>query len=130
MRAAWLYWIVLVVGVDTYQALAAYRVYELKITPYAATAAKGKNSNARPKSRPKSRKVLSTVDHLQWGALYAQTRGESVQLVDTWYCPGDTSRKGLCKKPKEKKRLVRDPAALSPYDREKRIPLGRQPVIP
>ena len=97
---------------------AAYRVYQLKITPYDARGKKGK-----------PRTVLSTVDHIQYESLYGSYRWDRVELVDHWYCPGDTSRRAFCKKPKERRGADRAPAS---YDKPKRISLPRnlQPVIP
>lgn len=98
-------------------AFASYRVYKLRVTQYDISTKKNI-----------TRVVTSTLDHLQYESYHAGYGRMKVDLVDTWYCPGDTSRKKYCDKPKEKD-TVRGPAA---YNREKRTPLpyNRQPVIP
>jgi TatA/E family protein of Tat protein translocase len=95
---------------------AAYRVFKLKVTTY------------DPKNRPKKvRIVLSTVDHLQYQYFYNVALTEKVELLDHWYCPGDTGNyRALCKPPKEKKTAGRKPASAG----EIQLPLNRQPIIP
>ena len=75
-----------------------------------------------------TRNVLSTLDHIQYEHYNAGYGRMKVDLVDTWYCPGDTSRRKFCTKPKEKDTV----RGLAAYDRAKRSPLSynRQPVIP
>jgi len=72
-------------------AKASYRVYQLKVQHYDA---KGK-----PK---KVEKVLSTLDSSQYENYHGGYRSTKVELLDTWFCPGDTSRKKYCPKPKER----------------------------
>ncbi len=94
---------------------ASYRVHELKISYY------------DPSGVPvKTETVLSTLDHLQYEHYHSGFRVIRAELKDTWYCPGDTSRKKFCEKPKDQ--ASRGPASTDP----KRIslPLGRQPVMP
>lgn len=97
---------------------AAFRLYELKVTYFDPQL-----------KRNVTKTVKSTLDHLQYEHYHSGYGRMEVKLIDTWYCPGDTSRRKLCKKPKEKK-IPRDIA--SAYDKEKRtaIPLNRQPIIP
>ena len=73
------------------------------------------------------RGLLSSLDHLQWEHVYGGYRWSKVELVDTWYCPGDTSRRAYCPKPTGVK--TRGPASTL----DKRggwLPYDRQPVIP
>ena len=96
---------------------ASYRVYKLKVVQYDISTKKNL-----------SLEVMSTMDHLQYEHYRSGYGRMKVSLLDTWYCPGDTSRHKLCMKPKEKD-IVR---GLAAYDRAKRsnIPYNRQPVIP
>ncbi len=98
---------------------AAYRLYQLKVTQYDPSLKK-----------EVSRIVTSSLDHLQYEHYHSGYKALKVELVDTWYCPGDTSRHKPCTKPKEKKPQARDLATA--YDKPKRapIPLNLQPVIP
>ena len=98
-------------------AVASYRVYQLKIDYYSQ---KGKVT--------KTETVLATLDPNQYWAYHNLRRRATVKLKDTWYCPGDTSRRDYCKKPKSKKVPTRGPASTT----EKRVGLPRnlQPVIP
>jgi hypothetical protein len=78
----------------------------------------------------KTENVLSTMDHIQYEHYYGGYRWDKVELLDTWYCPGDTSGKKICDKPAEPRPLnERTPASM---ERPKRVPLpaNRQPVIP
>jgi hypothetical protein len=96
-------------------AFASYRVHSLKVTEF------------DPRGRVlRSRLVLSVLDHLQWEHVHASYRWAKVELVDTWYCPGDTSRRTFCKKPRGVK--TRGPA--STLDKRGTLPYERQPVIP
>jgi hypothetical protein len=96
-------------------ASASYRVHVLKLTHY--------NGAGKP---IKQEKVLSTLDHLQYEHWHSGYRVMKAELVDTWYCPGDTSgHRELCPKP-ESATPTRGPASTDP----KRLPYGRQPVIP
>lgn len=94
---------------------AGFRVYQLKVDYYDPSGRK-----------ERSEVVLSQLDHLQYEHWHGGYGNSLVTYIDSWYCPGDTSRKVYCDKPREKD-IVRGPAA---YDREKRMPLNRQPVIP
>lgn len=94
---------------------AAFRIYLLRVTQYDAYG-----------NFVKHQTVLSTLDYLQYEHYNGGYRWSKVELVDTWYCPGDTSRRKFCERPKVKDRV---PASL---ERDKRIyiPYNRQPVIP
>jgi hypothetical protein len=95
-------------------AFASYRVHALKLTHY--------NTAGLP---VKQEQVLSTLDHLQYEHWHGGYRVLKAELVDTWYCPGDTSHRELCPKPGTTT-PTRGPASTDP----KRLPYGRQPVIP
>ncbi len=97
------------------QVFAGYRVYQLKVDYYAPD---GKVE--------KSETVMSQLDHLQYEHWHGGYGNSLVTYIDSWYCPGDTSRKEYCEKPRESE-IVRGPAA---YNRDKRIPVNLQPVIP
>ncbi len=73
-------------------AFAAYRVFELRITPV----------GAKGRSGP-SRMVQTTLDPNQYPAYYSSGQ-ERVEMIGSWYCPGDTSRRDLCPKPKPQKK--------------------------
>jgi hypothetical protein len=94
---------------------AAYRIYKLRVLHYNE---KGKLS--------RTENVLTTLDHLQYEHYHSMGKSKVV-YEDSWYCPGDTSRKKPCDKPLEKP--PRGPASL---DHPKRVPMprNRQPVIP
>jgi len=97
------------------RAEASYRVYQLLVTEY------------NPAGRELfSRLELSTLDHIQWEHVHSSYRSARVRLIDTWYCPGDTSRRPYCAKPKGVK--TRGPA--STLDTRVGLPYNRQPVIP
>jgi len=87
------------IGSISVPSMAAYRVYQLKVTPL------------DEKNRPLKTQVrLTTLDPYQ----YESTHGFGkvrVVLTDSWFCPGDTSSKDYCPKPKDK-RLQRGPAGL------------------
>lgn len=103
----------------SFSAQGAFRLYKLKVT-YRDPQLK----------RDVTKNVTTTLDHLQYEHYHSGYGRMKVELLDTWYCPGDTARKKLCKKPKERKPPPRDIA--SAYDKEKRAPLdyNRQPIIP
>lgn len=102
------------VGLISLPAQASYRVYQLKLSQF-----------DRRGRILKIHSALSSVDHLQWEHLYGGYRWTKVELVDTWYCPGDTSRRAYCPKPKGIE--TRGPASTL----DKRVlPYNRQPVIP
>lgn len=94
-------------------ALGSYRVHKLKITHL--------NLKGRP---TRIETVVSSLDHLQYGSYHDLYGRAQVELVDTWYCPGDTSYRRYCPKPKDWP--TRGPASTEP----KRLPITRQPVIP
>lgn len=95
-------------------ALGSYRVHQLKVIQYDAF--------GKPK---KTEVVLSTLDHLQYEHYHGGYRWARVELMDTWYCPGDTSRKKYCKKPVLKERDI-----ASEKEKRTAIPYTRLPVIP
>lgn len=94
----------------------SYRLYQLRIRHYDQLAKKKIN-----------RVVLTTMDPVQYEGFHGGPGVMKVEFLDTWYCPGDTSHKKVCNKPKEP--IQRGPASL---DHPKRIQLPRnlQPVIP
>lgn len=79
---------------------ASYRVFQLKVISYDE-----KNKPRKPRT------VLSSLDPDQYENYYGGFGRMRIQLVDTWFCPGDTSGKEYCKKPKDK-RLQRGPAGV------------------
>lgn len=83
-----------------FSAFASYRVYQLKVTSY--------DEKNLPK---KQNKVLSTLDPYQYENYHGGYGRMKVEMVDTWFCPGDTHSKDYCKKPKDKG-LQRGPAGL------------------
>jgi hypothetical protein len=95
---------------------ASYRVYQLRLRHFDQTAKK-----------KMSEVVVTTMDSEQYQSFHGGSNLMKVEMLDTWYCPGDTSHKKYCKKPKEP--IDRGPASL---DHPKRInlPLNLQPVIP
>lgn len=83
------------------QAWAAYRVYKLEVNAF------------DERNRPlKKQTVLSTLDPLQYENYHGGYGRAVIKLVDSWFCPGDTSRQGYCSKPKDRKAL-REPAGLT-----------------
>ncbi len=96
---------------------AAYRVYQLKVIHY----------DERNRPSPKGT-VLTNLDPYQFENYQGEFGRIKVEMVDTWYCPGDTSRQAYCKKPKEKN-LQRGPAGLFAPKRES-LPYRLAPVIP
>lgn len=93
---------------------ASYRVHELKLTHY----------DSRGK-KVREEVVLSTLDHLQYEHYHSGFRTVRAELMDTWYCPGDTARKQFC--PRPLLAPTRGPASTEP---KRLLPIGRQPVIP
>lgn len=93
----------------------AFRVYKHRVIHYDAFG-----------NVVKKETVVTTLDYLQYEHYHSGYRWARVEMVDTWYCPGDTSRRKYCDPPKSQNRI---PASL---ERDKRIelPYNRQPVIP
>ncbi len=107
--------VTLILAVVCSGAMASYRVHVLKLTHY--------NTAGKP---IKQEKVLSTLDHLQYEHWHSGYRVMKAELMDTWYCPGDTSgHRELCPKPGSAT-PTRGPASTN----AKRLPYGRQPVMP
>lgn len=94
---------------------ASYRVYKLRVTKY----------DNRGKALGRA-SVLSTLDHLQYEHYHGGFKNMRVELEDTWYCPGDTSRRELCKPLKGTPK--RGVASTDP--KRNGLPYYRQPVIP
>ncbi len=94
---------------------AAYRVYQLKINDYDAQGKVEANEM-----------ITTTLDPWQYEHYYGGYRWMTIKMVDTWYCPGDTSRRAYCEKPLVKSRA---PASNVPGQRVE-LPYNRQPVIP
>ena len=105
-------WMLMTSGI----AQGSYRVYKLRVRHYDQTAKKKIN-----------RVVLTVMDPVQYESFNGGPRNMKVELEDTWYCPGDTSSKRYCKKPKE--RVERTPASLD-YPKRIKLPRNLQPVIP
>lgn len=93
----------------------AYRVYEIKVEHY---------DNFGHLERTES--VLTNLDPLQYAAFQGGDGRMKVRMQDTWYCPGDTSHRVYCAKPRVKQR---QPASLE-HDKRVPLPYNRQPVIP
>lgn len=97
----------------SFPALGAYRLYQLRVTHY--------DEHGNPK---KKETITSTLDPYQYEHYHSGYKWMKVDYVDSWYCPGDTGSRKACEKPREPSRL---PASM---EREKRLPINRQPVIP
>ena len=110
------YIIALALGLMAADAKASYRVYQLKLRHYDQTAKKKINQI-----------VLSALDPVQYESFHGGPGVMKVELLDTWYCPGDTSRKNYCKKPKGA--AERAPASLD-HPKRNKLPYNLQPVIP
>lgn len=108
--------IVVCFGLIGRPAWAAYRLYKLQVTSY--------DERNQPK---KQAVVLSTLDNFQYENYTGGFGRTEVKLLDSWYCPGDTSGKKFCDKPKDKL-LQRGPAGLFAPKRD--LSLTRQPVVP
>lgn len=108
-------WLILF-SLSCVSAHAGYRVHKLALTHY--------DNQGRP---VRQEEVLSTLDHLQYEHYYSGYRNLRAVLIDTWYCPGDTSRKAFCPNPAETQ-PKRGIASTNPKRGE--LPIGRQPVIP
>lgn len=86
-------------------AFASYRVYQLRVTHWDV------------KGNPKNKEVvMSTLDHLQYEHYHGSFGRAQVEYLDSWYCPGDTSRRSFCQKPKSPERTITS-------EREKRRPI-------
>lgn len=96
-------------------AFASYRVYQLKIEIY---------DHAGKKT--KERVEVSTLDSLQYEHYHGGFGTMRVTMTDTWYCPGDTSRRKLCDKPK----LTPTRGTASTDPKRTGTPFHLQPVIP
>jgi hypothetical protein len=94
---------------------AGYRVHQLKITYYDS---KGKAVQTET--------VLSNLDQLQYEHYHSGYRNMRVELADTWYCPGDTHRRGYCAKPK----IAPTRGTASTDPKAPQLPYNRQPIIP
>lgn len=99
----------------THTSFAAYRVYEIKVEHYDTLG-----------TIERTEKVLTTLDPLQYAAFQGGDGRMKVRMQDTWYCPGDTSRRSYCAKPKVRQRT---PASMQ-HDSRVPLPYNRQPVIP
>lgn len=108
--------VALILFLSSSLSFAAYRVYELKVEHY---------DNIGHLER--TEKVLTNLDPLQYAAFLGGDGRMKVRMQDTWYCPGDTSRRAYCAKPKVKSRM---PASMQPHDSRVPLPYNRQPVIP
>ncbi|NBT58417.1 hypothetical protein EBT16_06500 [bacterium] len=95
----------------------AYRVYKLKVVSF--------NERNRPTTQSA---ILTTLDPNQYEHYHSGYGRMVVKLVDTWYCPGDTSHKKFCKKPKERTLQRGLAGELSP--KRENLPMNMQPVIP
>jgi len=95
---------------------ASYRVFQLRVRHYDQTAKK-----------KIVRTLLTVLDPVQYESFNGGPNVMKVEMLDTWYCPGDTSRKRYCKKPKEP--LERGPASLD-HPKRTKLPRNLQPVIP
>ncbi len=105
----------ILLSVISSSAFAAYRVYEIKVEHYDHSG-----------QMERIEKVLTTLDPLQYAAFQGGDGRMKVRMQDTWYCPGDTSRRSFCPKPKVQQR---QPASLQ-HDSRAPLPYQRQPVIP
>ena len=91
--------IAVAIGWSSY-ASAAYRVFKLEVRSF------------DERNRPlKKQVVLSNLDPNQYENYHGGYGKTEVKLLDTWFCPGDTSRHAYCPKPKESSSL-RAPAGL------------------
>ena len=84
--------ICLVVIVQPGVAFAEYRVFQLRISKAAKTAAEP--------AAPGFREVLSTLDPEQYRGYYQVAADEEVKYVATWRCYGRTNGRDLCPNPK------------------------------
>ena len=87
--------LVLLPCITSVPVLASYRVHQLRV-----------NYNNGKSGGKRSVTVLSILDHVQYQTYNGGYNIVKVQLLDHWYCPGDTSRKQYCKKPKIKQGIL------------------------
>ena len=72
----------------SFSAQADYRAFELRIAH---------------EEKGTERLVRSTLDNIQYPEYYPLSVGETIQLIDSWRCWGNTSNfKSLCLKPAER----------------------------
>lgn len=96
--------------------LASYRVHKLKLIHYDASGRVERTSE-----------VLSTLDHYQYEHYHAGYGEVQVEMLDTWFCPGDTGYyQKYCEKPKVRER---SPSSTNQGTRIT-LPYHFQPVIP
>lgn len=95
---------------------ASYRVYQLRLRHYDQTGKKKIN-----------RTVLTLMDPKQYASFHGGPYVMGIEMLDTWYCAGDTSHKQYCKKPKDP--VERAPASFD-HPKRSKIPYNYQPVIP
>lgn len=94
---------------------ASYRVHKLKLIYLDAS---GKVE--------RTAEVLSTLDHYQYEHYHADYGEVKVEMLDTWFCPGDTRLyRKYCEKPK-----VRERSPSSTNQGTRILPYNFQPVIP
>lgn len=105
---------------------AGYRVYKLKIKQLDTNGSVNRVST-----------VLTTLDQLQYEHYHGGFGRFKTALVDTWYCPGDTSHyRKYCSSPKIKPLKAngivsqKQKNSSEPQKKELEIPYNRQPVIP
>lgn len=119
MRSVGLFFFVIAAFSVGQSAEAAYRLYKLKITTYDI------------KNRPRrTRTEYSTVDPRQYEYLYSGggIHQEKIELVDHWYCPGDTGNyRKPCQKPRVKKSKNRSPSSINGGVT---LPYNLQPIVP
>jgi hypothetical protein len=108
---------------------ASYRVYQLKLEYFDAY---GKKERERIE--------ISTLDAVQYENYYGGYSVVRAVMLDTWYCPGDTSFRKSCEKPgtktTESSVPTRGPLSTNPKRRALPVavpgglPYHLQPVIP
>lgn len=114
MRSAYL--LVVCCSIFSVVAEGSYRVYQLRLRHYDQVGKKKIN-----------RVLLTSMDPMQYQSFHKGPLAMQVEMLDTWYCPGDTSLKKYCNKPKEP--IDRGPASLD-HPKRNKIPFNFQPVIP
>jgi hypothetical protein len=106
-------WMILLITVLCVESKAAYRVYQLEVTAL--------DERKKPQ---KKQVVLSILNQFQYENYHGYGTMRVV-LVDSWFCPGDTSKEEYCKKPKNKA-LQRGPAGLLAPKRKRPEPTSFQ----